>query len=93
MDLNFECAMAEHLRKEELLFRAKNKPHGSNCEWLAGFCSSPDSIAKLLRSLGFRVKEITECDGAEWVETTSGVMVFVSFPGGEGFVMGRSKNG
>ena len=67
--------------------------HGSECEWLAGFCSSTDSIAKLLRSLGFRVKEIVECDGAEWVETTSGVIVYVNTEWSRGFVAGRSKNG
>lgn len=92
MDMDFECALAEHLRKEELLFRAKKKPHGSECEWLAGFCSSTDSIAKLLRSLGFRIKEVTECDGAEWVETTSGVIVYA---GTEGLVAraARCKHG
>lgn len=96
MDRDFECALAEHLRKEELLFRAKNKPHCSNCEWLTGFCSSTDSIAKLLRSLGFRVKEIVDEVSSwgnefRWVETTSGVVVYVNTELSRGFVAGRSK--
>ena len=90
-NVDFECALAEHLRKCELEYRAKKMPHGSFCEWLAGFCGSTESICLFLRSLGFRIKDIVDCDGAEWVETTSGVLVFVNWDGGSGFVAGKGK--
>lgn len=94
MDRDFECALEKHLRKEELLYRAKKKPHGSECEWLGDYCDSTTSIARLLRSIGFRVKMIVRHDEfCAYVVTTSGVVVYVNFSDCRGFVAGSGKCG
>lgn len=81
MDEKFEIAVQKHLYREELKYRAKEKPKGSYCNWLARSCGSVDDIVAMLRWLGFRIKEVVECDGAEWVETTSGVIVYAGTEG------------
>ena len=92
-DLEFECALEEHLRKCELEYRAKKKPHGSECDWLAEHCESTDSIARFLRSLGFRVKEINNIDeDCAYVVTTSGVVVYKNFADCGGFVVGTERS-
>lgn len=91
MDKDLELALEKHLWREELLFRAKHKPGGSNVGWLIPSCESRDDIVSMLRWLGFRIKETVECDGAEWVVTTSGVIVFVNSESCQGFVCGRSN--
>ena len=88
MDEKFEIEVQKHLRREELKYRAQKKPKGSYCGWLARSCGSVDDIVAMLRWLGFRIKEVVECDGAKWVETTSGVIVYA---GTEGLVAGRVK--
>lgn len=93
-DKDFTLELEKHLRREELLFRAKHKPGGTNVEWLAPSCESLDAIVDMLRWLGFRIKEITDdtdCTGHELrrVETTSGVIVFVNNQWSRGFVCGR----
>lgn len=93
---DFDIAMEKHLRREELLFRAKNKPKGSNVSWLAPSCDSLDDIVNMLRWLGFRIKEVfddMDCTGHEMrrVETTSGVIVWVNSELSRGFVCGRVR--
>ncbi len=92
IEKDFVYGLEEYLRKAELEYRAKNKPEGSCCEWLACFCESTESICLFLRSLGFRIKETVSLDGGEWVVTTSGVIVYVNFPGGQGFVVGTGRS-
>lgn len=98
VDKDFEIALDKHLKREELLFRAKKKPHGSCCGWLAPHCDSLGSIADYLRDIGFRIKYIEDCDDPtgvadfHWVETTGGVIVHRNWDGGsQGFVTGRRK--
>lgn len=92
VDNDFEIALDKHLRREELLFRAKHCEHGCNVSWLAPSCANAESIKDMLRYLGFRIKRVVVCDDAEWVETTSGVLVFVNWDGGEqGFMCGGRK--
>lgn len=93
-DKDFRLALEKHLWREELLFRAKHKPGGSNVDWLAPSCESLDDIVGMLRWLGFRIKEIiddTDCTGhrMQRVETTSGVIVWVNDQWSRGFVCGR----
>lgn len=93
-DKDFELALEKHLRREELIFRAKHSPSGSCVNWLAPSCESIDDIVGMLRWLGFRVKEIVDdkdCTGAEcsFVVTTSGVIVFVNDKYSRGLVSGR----
>ena len=94
---DFDIAMEKHLRREELLFRAKNKPNGSNVSWLAPSCDSLDDIVSMLRWLQFRIKEV--CDDIDYsghemrcVETTSGVIVWVNSELSRGFVSGRVRH-
>jgi hypothetical protein len=77
MDEKFEIEVQKHLYREELKYRAQKKPKGSYCHWLARSCGSVDDIVAMLRWLGFRIKEV----GAEWVETTSGVIVYAGTEG------------
>lgn len=91
MDKDFEIALDKHLRREELLYRAKKKPHGSCCGWLAPHCDSLESIADYLRELGCRINYIESGDGCEWVETTGGVVVHVNAYDVSGLVTGRVK--
>lgn len=91
---DFDLALEKHLRREELLFRAKHCPGGSNVDWLAPSCESLEDIVSMLRWLGFRVKEVvddTDCAGdtCRRVITTSGVIVFVNDRWSRGFVCGR----
>ncbi len=81
MDEKFEIEVEKHLRREELKYRAQKKPKGSYCDWLARSCASVDDIVAMLRWLGFRIKEVVECDGAKWVETTGGVIVYAETEG------------
>lgn len=86
---DFNLALEKHLKKEELLFRAKNKPGGSNVDWLAPSCEGLDDIVDMLRWLGFKVKEIVNEDVVKYVTTTSGVIVFTNTEWSRGFVSGR----
>ena len=96
MDKDFEIALDKHLKREELLFRAKHCPNGSCVAWLAPNCDTVEAIVDDLRYLGFRIKEIVDwvdCDGTayRWVVTTSGAVVYVNDGYSSGFVAGRSK--
>lgn len=93
-DKDFSLDLEKHLKREELVFRAKHRPGGSQVDWLAPSCGSIADIAGMLRWLGFRIARITDdtdCTGHElkMVETTSGVIVFVNTEWSRGFVCGR----
>lgn len=93
-DKDFALDLDKHLKREELVFRAKRCPGGSNVDWLAPSCASIDDITGMLRWLGFRIARITDdkdCTGHElrMVETTNGVIVFVNTEWSRGFVCGR----
>lgn len=84
---DFELALDKHLKREELLFRAKHCPQGSRVEWLAPNCETVEAIVDALRNLGFRIKDIDDCPNTPtMVVTTSGVIVFEN---DNGFVYGR----
>lgn len=80
----YEVELQNHLRKCELLFAVKNAPFGTiEIKWLEPYCNSVQSIADFLRSLGFRIQNIVDeetCWGEkhQWVETTSGIIVYVN---------------
>ena len=87
LDKDFNLALDKHLKREELLFRAKHCPKGSRVDWLVPSCGSQEDLVDMLRWLGFRIKEIDICpETPPMVITTSGVIVFV---GDDGFVYGR----
>lgn len=72
-----------YLKKCEIEYIAENSPSGGTLDWLAPFCDSTKEIANFLRYLGFRVKRIVDeetCPGEahQWVETTSGILVYVN---------------
>lgn len=73
--------LEKHLKKCELEWRAKNLPNGSKVDWLAPLCGDLNELADYLRWLGFRIKNIMDeedCSGwkMQWVETTSGIIVY-----------------
>lgn len=77
-DRDFTIALQKHLRKSELEFRAKSRPRGSEVDWLEPECDSVESIARFLKFLGFRIKEIMDDEVSanekfRWVITTSGI--------------------
>lgn len=79
----FQEGLQRHLWKCELEYRAKWLPGGSCVDWLAPMCESTEEIARFLREIGFRIREITELedpDGSvcQWVETTNGILVYVN---------------
>lgn len=87
LDKDFNVALEKHLRREELLYRAKHCPTGSRVDWLEPSCGSQEDLVDMLRWLGFRIKDIDACpDEPVMVTTTSGVIVFVN---DRGFVYGR----
>ena len=80
----FNAGLQRHLMKSELEYRAKMLPKGSEVDWLGAQCGSVEDIARYLKSLGFRIREIVDeetCIPGEyhrWVVTTNGVMVYVN---------------
>lgn len=73
----------KHLMKYELQFRMESLTDGEwdRVEWLAPFCDSTDKLMDFLKAIGFRIKEVVDDEEMKWVETTSGVLVYV---GGDG---------
>lgn len=71
-------------RREELLHTVKNAPFATTTiDWLAPYCDSTASIAQLLRDLGFKIKDIVDETtwygvSHQWVETFSGLVVYVN---------------
>lgn len=75
--------VVKHLMKCELQFRVESldDEECDNVEWLAPFCGSANELRILLQLIGFRIKEVVDEGGMKWVETTSGILVYV---GGDG---------
>lgn len=88
----FEYGLQLRLWRCELQYRAEKLPQGSNADWLAPYCYSVNEIARFLRELGFRIKEISEytdpCTGTEcnWVITSGGIIVYQNIGDSRGFV-------
>lgn len=78
-----EEKLYNYLRKCELQYRADHAEKPDELEWLAPYCNTVEDITAYLREIGFRVKTIvdeTYSDGRryQWVETTSGIIVYVN---------------
>ena len=91
----FEQRLSKHLQKCEIEFCAK-EPHGHCVDWLAEYCDTVEHIALKLRELGFKIKrKVDEEPWAgeihHWVETSSGIIVYVNTPGVRGLVAKRSR--
>lgn len=72
-----------HLMKCELQFRMESldDEECDEVEWLVPFCGSANELRIFLQLIGFRIKEVMDEEEMKWVETTSGVLVYV---GGDG---------
>lgn len=80
---DFERDLARHLMKCELEYRAKKQAESSCVDWLVPYCNSINDIVAFLHSLGFRIARIVDDEPVpgekhQWVETTSGVTVYVN---------------
>ena len=75
--------VGKHLMKCELQFRVESldDEECDKVEWLAPFCGSANGLRIFLQLIGFRIKEVVDEEEMKWVETTSGVLVYV---GGDG---------
>lgn len=73
----------KHLMKCELQFRVESldDEECDKAEWLVPFCGSANELRIFLQLIGFRIKEVVDDEEMKWVETTSGVLVYV---GGDG---------
>lgn len=81
-----EEKLYRYLQKCELQYRAKHTQDAASLEWLAPHCESVQQIAEFLRSIGFRIRNIVDeepwpGEKHQWVETTSGVIVYVGCDG------------
>lgn len=75
-----------YLKKCELEYRAKHSQNAECLDWLAPYCGTVEEIAIFLRDLGFRIKNIVDeepwpGEKHQWVETTSGILVYVGMDG------------
>ena len=75
-----------YLKKCELEYRAKHSQNAEFLDWLAPYCGTVEEIARFLRDLGFRIKNIVDeepwpGEKHQWVETTSGILVYVGTDG------------
>lgn len=89
--ISFDEGLQRYLWRCELQYRAEHKPGGECVGWLAPMCDSVERIAAFLRELGFRVHRTVDevdCVGQRmaWVETTSGLIVFVNRENLRGFI-------
>lgn len=70
-----------YLKKCELQYRAE---YGTQeLDWLTPHCGDVKEIAQFLRELGFRIRNIVDeepwpGEKHQWVETTSGIIVYVN---------------
>ena len=81
-----EMKLQLYLKKCELEYRAKHSQKAECLDWLAPYCGTVEEIARFLRDLGFRIKNIVDEDSwpgekHQWVETTSGILVYVGTDG------------
>ena len=91
---NFNSELLAHLRKCEIEFTADRCPHGHCIDWLSEMCTSTESIAQFLRSIGFKIKEVVDEEPwprefHKWVVTTNGIVVYVNGKDLKGFVAKR----
>lgn len=94
-----EVKFQRYLLNCELEYRAKHNQQADCLDWLAPHCGSVAEIAQFLRDLGFRVKNIVDeepwpGEKHQWVETTSGVIVYVGDEGlfGQSSSMGKNQD-
>lgn len=81
-----EMKLQLYLKKCELEYRAKHSQNAECLDWLAPYCGTVEEIARFLRDLGFRIKNIVDEESwpgekHQWVETTSGILVYVGTDG------------
>ncbi len=81
-----EEELRKYLLKCELQYRAEHTQRAAYLEWLAPYCGTVGEIATFLRDIGFRIKEIVDeepwpGEKHQWVETTSGVIVYAGEEG------------
>lgn len=71
--------VGKYLMKCELQFRVESldDEECDKVEWLAPFCGSANGLRIFLQLIGFRIKEVVDEEEMKWVETTSGVLVYV----------------
>lgn len=91
---NFNSELQAHLMKCEIDFTAKKYPNGHSIDWLANMCTSTESIAQFLRSIGYKIKAIVDEEPwpgelHQWVETTSGIIVYTNDKYLKGFLAYR----
>ena len=89
--ISFDEGLRRHLWKSELEYRAEHIRGGCCVDWLWPMCDSTNTIAAFLRDLGFRIYRIVDevdCvgDRMQWVETTSGIIVWVNKEDLRGFM-------
>ena len=94
---NLDLELEKFLKRQELIFIAKNYPRGKTVDWLAPCCENLDELIDTLRWLGFKIKNITDDQSDlypenrfQMVETTSGVLVYVNSQHTKGLVAGRT---
>lgn len=81
-----EAKLQKYLLRCELQYRAEHAQQAACLDWLAPHCGTVTEIAQFLRDLGFRIKCIVDeepwpGEKHQWVETTSGVIVYVGDEG------------
>lgn len=84
-------ALRRYLRKCEIEYIAEHSDGGETIEWLAPYCGTVEQIAHFLRGLGFHIKTMVDeepfpGERHQWVETTSGVLVYANQGGVNGLV-------
>lgn len=90
-NISFDEGLRRHLWKCELEYRVEHSKTGCCVDWLWPVCDDTEHIASFLRELGFKIREIVDevdCagDAQRWVETTSGIVVWVNSDILRGFV-------
>lgn len=83
--------LRRYLRKCELEYIAEHSDGGETIGWIVPYCGTVEQIAAFLRGLGFHIKTVVDeepCPGErhQWVETTSGVLVYANQGGVNGLV-------
>lgn len=84
-------ALRRYLMKCEIEYIAEHSEGGEVLDWLELHCESVDKIAAFLRGIGFHIKSIVDEEPVpgerhQWVETTSGVLVYANQGGVNGLV-------
>lgn len=76
-------ALHRHLQKCEIEYIAEHSEGGETIDWLALYCGTVEQIAAFLRGIGFHIKSIVDEESFlgerhQWVETTSGILVYAN---------------